>query len=79
MGGLFRTIKTSDCVSDLFYGPDYNSHLGTKRAGMVTVSEGNFMRSIHNIENSYFRTKFEGDLPEFFGNAGLGVISATDA
>ena len=75
MGGLFGTIKKSDCVSELFYGTDYNSHLGTKRAGMVTVSEGRFMRSIHNIENSYFRTKFEGDLPDFCGNAGLGVIS----
>ncbi|MBR4963637.1 MAG: amidophosphoribosyltransferase, partial [Muribaculaceae bacterium] len=79
MGGLFGTIKKSDCVSELFYGTDYNSHLGTKRAGMVTVSEGRFMRSIHNIENSYFRTKFEGDLPDFCGNAGLGVISDTDA
>jgi predicted esterase YcpF (UPF0227 family) len=79
MGGLFGTIKKSDCVSELFYGTDYNSHLGTKRAGMVTVSEGNFMRSIHNIENSYFRTKFEGDLADFWGNAGLGVISDTDA
>ena len=79
MGGLFGTIKKSDCVSELFYGTDYNSHLGTKRAGMVTVSEGRFMRSIHNIENSYFRTKFEGDLLDFCGNAGLGVISDTDA
>ncbi|MEG1643513.1 MAG: amidophosphoribosyltransferase [Bacteroidales bacterium] len=79
MGGLFGTIKKSCCVSDLFYGTDYNSHLGTKRAGMVTVSDGNFVRAIHNIENSYFRTKFECDLADFSGNSGIGVISDTDA
>lgn len=79
MGGLFGTIKHDCCVSELFYGTDYNSHLGTKRAGMVTLSNGNFIREIHNIENSYFRTKFERDLDDFDGNSGIGVISDTDA
>lgn len=79
MGGFFGIAKRTDCVNDLFYGVDYNSHMGTKRAGMATCHEGVFSRSIHNIENSYFRTKFEGDLKEFDGNCGIGVISDTDA
>ena len=79
MGGFFGTIKKENCVADLFYGVDYNSHMGTKRGGMVTLNNGNFTRSIHNIENSYFRTKFEADLPSFSGNSGIGVISDTDA
>ena len=79
MGGFFGTIKKENCVADLFYGGDYNSHMGTKRGGMVTLNNGNFTRSIHNIENSYFRTKFEADLPSFSGNSGIGVISDTDA
>ena len=79
MGGFFGTIKKENCVADLFYGVDYNSHMGTKRGGMVTLNNGNFTRSIHNIENSYFRTKFEADLPPFSGNSGIGVISDTDA
>lgn len=61
------------------YGTDYNSHLGTKRAGMATYAEGEgFIRSIHNLESSYFRTKFESELPKFKGKAGIGVISDTD-
>ena len=79
MGGFFGTIKKENCVADLCYGVDYNSHMGTKRGGMVTLNNGNFTRSIHNIENSYFRTKFEADLPSFSGNSGIGVISDTDA
>lgn len=80
MGGFFGVAKQQSCINDLFYGVDYNSHMGTKRAGMVSVSnDGIFSRSIHNIENSYFRTKFEGDLDEFSGNSGIGVISDTDA
>lgn len=79
MGGFFGVAKRKSCVCDLFYGVDYNSHMGTKRAGMATVDNGIFARSIHNIENSYFRTKFEGDLHEFSGNCGIGVISDTDA
>lgn len=71
--------KHDDCVNELFYGVDYNSHMGTKRAGMATCNKGIFTRSIHNIENSYFRSKFEGDLKDFSGNTGIGVISDTDA
>ncbi len=79
MGGFFGLTVKTDCVDRLFYGIDYNSHMGTKRAGMATVNNGIFTRSIHNIENSYFRTKFEGDLKDFSGNSGIGVISDTDA
>ena len=76
MGGFFGVAKKKACVNDLFYGVDYNSHMGTKRAGIVTVSrDGIFTRSIHNIENSYFRTKFEGDLDTFSGNSGVGVTA----
>ncbi|HOI27620.1 MAG: amidophosphoribosyltransferase [Paludibacteraceae bacterium] len=80
MGGFFGTISKNKCVNDLFYGTDYNSHLGTKRGGMSTFdSKNGFSRSIHNLESSYFRTKFEPDLAKFDGNAGIGVVSDTDA
>ena len=81
MGGIFGTISKKSCVSDLFYGTDYNSHLGTRRGGMATYSdEKGFVRSIHNLESSYFRTKFESTLDKFEGSkAGIGVISDTDA
>ncbi len=80
MGGFFGTVAKADCVTDLFYGTDYNSHLGTKRGGLATYSKDEgFTRSIHNLERSYFRTKFEPDLPKFKGEAGIGVISDTDA
>ena len=79
MGGFFGTVSKAECVTDLFYGTDYNSHLGTKRAGMATYAAGEgFMRAIHSLESSYFRTKFESELPQFKGNAGIGVISDTD-
>jgi len=78
MGGFFGTIKNGECAKDLFYGVDYNSHMGTKRAGMATLHDGVFRRAIHNIANSYFRTKFEDELAAFLGNSGIGVISDTD-
>lgn len=79
MGGFFGTISKKSCKADLFYGTDYNSHLGTKRAGMATFDEENgFHRSIHNLERTYFRTKFESELDKFTGNSGIGVISDTD-
>ncbi len=78
MGGIFGTISKEACIKDLFYGTDYNSHMGTKRGGLVTWSEHGLHRSIHNLENSYFRGKFEDDLDKFKGNSGLGVISDTD-
>ena len=80
MGGFFGTVSKASCVTDLFYGTDYNSHLGTKRGGLATYSkEKGFIRSIHNLESTYFRTKFEGELDKFKGNAGIGIISDTDA
>ena len=79
MGGLFGTISKQDCVNDLYYGTDYNSHLGTRRGGMAVHDGTTFIRSIHNLENSYFRTKFEPDLPMFHGNSGIGVISDTES
>ena len=80
MGGFFGTVSRVGCVTDLFYGTDYNSHLGTKRGGLATYSEEQgFIRSIHNLESSYFRSKFESDLDKFQGNAGIGIISDTDA
>jgi len=79
MGGFFGTISTKDCVNDLFYGTDYHSHLGTKRAGLVTFdSERGFSRAIHSLERDYFRSKFEDELNEFAGTEGIGVISDTD-
>lgn len=79
MGGIFGTISVKSCVNDLFYGTDYNSHLGTKRAGMVTFDEEKgFSRSIHSLERNYFRSKFEDELDNFAGNQGIGVISDTD-
>ena len=79
MGGFFGTIQHGPCIVDLFYGTDYNSHLGTKRGGLATFSqEKGFFRSIHNLESTYFRTRFEGELEKFKGNAGIGVISDTD-
>ena len=79
MGGFFGTISTRDCVNDLFYGTDYNSHLGTRRAGLVTFdTERGFSRSIHSLERDYFRSKFEDELKDFCGHQGLGVISDTD-
>ena len=79
MGGFFGTISKKDCVNDLFYGTDYNSHLGTKRAGLVTFDEeSGFHRSIHSLERQYFRSRFEDELDGFKGHQGLGVISDTD-
>jgi len=79
MGGFFGIVSKDDCINDLFYGTDYHSHLGTKRGGLATKNSKGFSRSIHNIENNYFRSKFESDLPELHGNKGIGVISDCDA
>lgn len=79
MGGFFGTISVKDCVNDLFYGTDYNSHLGTKRAGLATFDcDKGFSRSIHSLERDYFRSRFEKELDGFAGSAGIGVISDTD-
>ncbi len=79
MGGFFGAISKRSTVMDVFFGTDYHSHLGTRRAGMVMHDEKDgFQRQIHNIENSPFRTKFENDLTDFHGNSGIGCISDTD-
>lgn len=79
MGGFFGAISRRDAVLDVFFGVDYHSHLGTRRAGMV-IHDGKdgFQRQIHNIENTPFRTKFEHDVASFHGCSGIGCISDTD-
>ena len=80
MGGFYGVAARRSCVDEVFYGTDYNSHLGTRRAGMAFIdADGCFTRQIHSLENNYFRTKFEDDLKDFHGNTGIGVISDTDA
>lgn len=76
MGGFFGTASKEDCVFDLFFGTDYHSHLGTRRAGMAVYNqEEGFNRAIHNIENSPFRTKFDKDVSLMHGRLGIGCIS----
>ncbi len=75
MGGFFGVASKEDCVFDLFFGIDYHSHLGTRRGGMVVYGEGGYDRSIHNIENAPFRTKFDKDMQEMSGRIGIGCIS----
>lgn len=75
MGGFFGVASKGDCVFDLFFGVDYHSHLGTRRGGMAVFGENGYNRSIHNIENSPFRTKFENDIHNMKGNLGIGCIS----
>ena len=76
MGGFFAAASKDDCVFDLFYGIDYHSHLGTRRAGMAVYDEENgFDRAIHNIENAPFRTKFSSESNSMRGKLGIGCIS----
>lgn len=76
MGGFFGVASKEDCVFDLFFGTDYHSHLGTRRAGMAVYdSKRGFDRAIHNIENSPFRTKFDKDFSQMNGRLGIGCIS----
>jgi amidophosphoribosyltransferase len=75
MSGFFGSVSKHDCVKDVFYGTDYNSHLGTKRGGMCVSGEEGFERAIHSLENDYFRAKFEPELSQFKGKAGIGIIS----
>ena len=79
MGGFFGTISRKNCVYDVFFGTDYHSHLGTRRAGLAFYdSHKGFQRQIHSIENTPFRTKFDDDIAKFSGSAGIGAISDTD-
>lgn len=75
MGGFFGVASKKDCVWDLFFGTDYHSHLGTRRAGMTVFGENGFDRAIHDITNAPFRTKFDRDVTELKGNLGVGCIS----
>ena len=77
MGGIFGAAKKGNCAYDLFFGTDYHSHLGTYRGGMTVYSNGKFLRAIHGIQNSPFRTKFERDVEDLAGPMGIGSISDT--
>ncbi len=79
MGGFFAVASRENCTFDLFFGTDYHSHLGTRRAGMAVYGPKGFRKSIHNIENSPFRTKFDGSLEKLTGNMGIGCISDYEA
>lgn len=80
MSGFFGCVSRHECVSDVFYGTDYHSHLGTKRAGMAFYNGKKFIRSIHSLENGYFRNKFEDELPKFGeSQMGIGVISDNES
>ncbi|MDL2306781.1 amidophosphoribosyltransferase [Desulfovibrio sp. OttesenSCG-928-C06] len=79
MGGILGIAKKNDCVTDLFYGTDYLSHLGTKRGGLAVNGPSGFTSRVHYLESSYFRNKLEPDLPHLNGNLGLGAISDTDS
>ncbi|UCF18892.1 MAG: amidophosphoribosyltransferase [Gemmatimonadota bacterium] len=75
MGGFFGVAAANDCVADLYYGTDYHSHLGTMRGGLAVVDRNGFRRSIHDISNTQFRSKFEDELARLRGRLGIGVIS----
>jgi amidophosphoribosyltransferase len=75
MGGVFGVVSKDDCVTDLFYGTDYHSHLGTCRGGLAVQNGGDFQRHIHDITTTQFRAKFEQDIETMHGNSGIGVIS----
>lgn len=79
MGGFFGVASSEDCVFDLFFGIDYHSHLGTRRGGVTVLGEDGFQRSIHNIENAPFRTKFDKDIQSMKGKYGIGCISDYEA
>jgi amidophosphoribosyltransferase len=79
VGGFFGVVSNSDCVPDLFYGTDYHSHLGTMRGGMAVLNGEGFQRSIHDITNTQFRSKFEDDIGDMAGPMGIGVISDNEA
>ncbi len=78
MGGFCGVVSKNDCMMDLFFGTDYHSHLGTHRGGIAVLDNGTFERSIHNIQNAPFRSKFERDVTRMTGRVGVGVISDTD-
>lgn len=79
MGGFFGITSKQECLIDVFFGVDYHSHLGTRRAGLAAYDKDKgLQREIHNIENAPFRTKFEHVLEDMQGTAAIGCISDTD-
>jgi len=78
LSGFFGVVSKEDCVMDVFFGTDYHSHLGTSRGGMAIWTGSGFNSSIHNIENTQFRTKFQADMASMKGNMGIGCISDTE-
>lgn len=79
MGGFFGAVGGGDIIADVFFGTDYHSHLGTRRAGMAAYDKTvGLQREIHNISNSPFRTKFEQVFEEMQGSAAIGCISDYD-
>ncbi len=78
MGGIFSVVSKKDCIEDLFYGTDYHSHLGTRRGGLAVLNHHGFTRSIHNIESTQFRSKFEYEISKMRGHFGIGCISDTE-
>ncbi len=79
MGGFFGIVSKEECLSDVFFGVDYHSHLGTKRGGLAAYdAEIGLQRKIHSIESSPFRTKFEPDLDKMNGTSAIGCISDSD-
>lgn len=80
MSGFFGSVSRHDVVNEVYYGTDYHSHLGTKRGGMAFFNaDDGFQRSIHSLENAYFRNKFETEIPHYKGRMGIGIISDTDS
>ncbi len=75
MSGFFGVVSQEDCVRDLFYGTDYHSHLGTRRGGLAVQAESGIQRTIHDISDSPFRSKFQDEVGSMSGRMGIGVIS----
>ena len=75
MGGFFGVAAKEDCIKDLFFGTDYQSHLGTQRGGMAVLNRDGFTRHIHDITNTQFRSKFDDNIRDMHGATGIGVIS----
>ncbi len=75
MSGFFGVVSRQDCVHDLYFGTDYQSHLGTQRGGLAVANKSGFTRIIHDIRNTQFRSKFDDDVKRLSGHAGIGIIS----
>lgn len=78
MSGIFGIASDKNCASDLLYGVDYHSHMGTEYGGMSVLGD-RFYNSIHDISKSQFKSKFFEEYKEMKGHLGIGVISDQDA